>query len=134
MEAGYDEAIVLTEDGHVSEGSAANLFMVRDGMLVTPPGSDNILEGIVRSSLMRLAADEGIPVVERRVDRTELYIADELFFCGTGVQISAVTSVDHRAVGTGEIGPITTRLSRLYFDAVRGKSTRYRSWVTPVYG
>ena len=133
MEAGFDEAIVLTDDGHVSEASAANLFIVRNGTLVTPPATDNILEGIVRGSVIGIAGDEGLPVEVRRVDRTELYVADEVFLCGTGVQVSPVTSIDHRPVGGGQIGPIAERLSRLYFDAVRGKSERYRSWVTPVY-
>ena len=133
QEAGYDEAIVLTNDGHVSEGSAENLFMVRGGTLITPPVSDNILEGIVRASIMRIAGDLGIPFVERSIDRTELYIADELFLCGTGAQLSPVTSVDHRTVGDGAAGPVTQRLSRVYFDAVRAVSDRYKEWVTPVY-
>jgi len=133
QEAGFDEALVLTNEGHVSEGSAANLFMVRDGVLITPPATDNILEGIVRSSVMRLAKDEGIPVEIRSIDRTELYIADELFLCGTGVQIASITMVDHRTIGDGEIGPITRRLSAIYFEAVRGNVDRYKDWVTPVY-
>ncbi len=133
QEAGYDEAIVLTNDGHVSEGSAENLFMVREGVLVTPPVTDNILEGIVRSSILRIAEDERLPVVVRPIDRTELYVCDELFLCGTGAQVSPVTSVDHRLVGPGEPGPITARLSRIYFDAVHGRSDRYRSWLTPIY-
>ena len=132
-EAGFDEAIVLTQEGHVSEGSAANLFLVRDGKLITPPATDNILEGIVRSSVMRIAADLGVPVEVRSIDRTELYICDEMFMCGTGVQIGAVTSVDRRDVGTGQVGPITTRISKVYFDAVRGKDARYRNWLTPIY-
>ena len=132
-EAGFDEAIVLTQEGHVSEGSAANLFLVRDGTLITAPATDNILEGIVRSSVMRIAADQGVPVEVRSIDRTELYICDEMFMCGTGVQIGPVTSVDRRDVGTGEVGPITTRISKVYFDAVRGKDARYRDWLTPVY-
>src|SRR6195256_1707978 len=98
QEAGFDEAIVLTQDGHVSEGSAENLFMVRDGTLITPPVTDNILEGIVRQSLMRIAGDLGIPLEVRSIDRTELYIADEIFLCGTGAQLSPVTSVDHRTL------------------------------------
>src|SRR5437867_10919800 len=102
QEAGFDEAIVLTQDGHVSEGSAENLFLVRDGVLTTPPASDNILEGIVRSSVLRIAADAGIPTAIRQVDRTELYIADELFLCGTGAQISPGTSVDPRPAGNGQ--------------------------------
>jgi len=133
QEAGFDEAIVLTQEGHVSEGSAENLFIVRDGVLITPPGTENILEGIVRASILRIAADEGIPVQIRPIDRTELYICEELFLSGTGAQVSPVTSVDHRAVGTGTIGPITKQLSRVYFDAVHGRGDRYKSWVTPVY-
>ncbi len=133
QEAGFDEAIVLNPDGHVSEGSAENLFIVRDGILITPPGTDNILEGIVRSSILRIAADEGIPVTVRAIDRTELYIADEAFLCGTGAQISPVSSIDHRAVGEGTLGPITKRIKDIYFRAVHGDEPRYRAWVTPVY-
>lgn len=133
QEAGFDEAIVLNNDGHVSEGSAANLYMVRDGVLITPPPSDNILEGIVRGSVMTLARDLDIPVEIRSIDRTELYIADELFLCGTGVQMSAITSVDHRQIGEGEMGPVTKRLASVYYEAVRGNVERYRDWVTPVY-
>src|SRR5438309_2413235 len=133
QEAGFDEAIVLTQDGHVSEGSAENLFLVRDGTLITPPGTDNILEGITRTCILKIAADSGIPTVIRQVDRTELYVADEVFLCGTGAQISPVTSIDHRAIGKGERGPITAKVSQIYFDAVRGKAAPYRAWVTPVY-
>jgi branched-chain amino acid aminotransferase len=133
QEAGFDEAIVLTQDGHVSEGSAENLFMVRDGVLVTPPVTDNILEGITRASVMKIAADAGIPIAVRSIDRTELYVADEVFLCGTGAQISPVTTIDRRPIGNGEPGTITTRISRTYFDAVRGKLPQYRGWVTPVY-
>ena len=134
QESGYDEAIVLNADGHVSEGSAENLFLVRDGVLVTPPGTDNILEGIVRASILRIAEDLSIEVSVRPIDRTELYIGEELFLCGTGAQISPVTSVDHRAIGDGRIGPITGRIKDVYFRAVRGEEERYRAWVTPVYG
>ena len=133
QEAGFDEAIVLTNEGHVSEGSAENLFMIRGGTLITPPVTDNILEGIVRASIMRIACDLEIPLEVRSIDRTELYIADELFLCGTGAQLSPVTSVDHRKIGSGAVGPITQQLSRVYFDAVRGNSQRYTEWVTPVY-
>jgi branched-chain amino acid aminotransferase len=132
-EAGFAEAIVLTHEGHVSEASAANLFLVRGGRLITPPPTDNILEGIVRESVMRIATDLGVPVDVRSIDRTELYISDEMFMCGTGVQISPVTSVDRRDVGTGEIGPITKRISKVYFEAVRGKEARYSDWLTPIY-
>jgi branched-chain amino acid aminotransferase len=130
---GFDEAIVLTQDGHVSEGSAENLFLVREGTMVTPPVTDNVLEGITRRRLISVAGDMGIPVIERQIDRTELYSADEVFLCGTGAQVSPVIEIDRRAVGTGRPGPITMRLSRTYFDAVRGRSDVYRSWVTPVY-
>lgn len=133
QEAGFDEAIVLTHDGHVSEGSAANLYLVRDGTLITPPGTDNILEGIVRASIMKVARDEGIPVEVRSIDRTELYLADELFLCGTGVQLSSITSVDHRQIGDGEIGPVARRLAGIYFAAIRGNNDGYREWLTPVY-
>lgn len=133
VEAGFDEAIVLNADGSVSEGSAENLFIVRDGVLTTPPGTDNILEGIVRASILRIAKDEGIPTEIRQLDRTELYIADEAFLCGTGTQINFITSIDHRTVGSGELGPITQRIRDVYFHAVRGEVERYRAWVTPVY-
>src|SRR2546425_7014706 len=133
QEAGFDEAIVLNQDGHVSEGSAENLFIVRDGTLVTPPGSDNILEGIVRASILKIAADEAIPTQIRQIDRTELYLADEAFLCGTGTQINFVTKIDNRPLGEGTLGPITERIRRIYFEAVRGKVARYRGWVTPVY-
>ncbi len=130
---GFEEAIVLTADGHVSEGSAENLFMVRNGVLITPPVTDDILEGITRAGIIEMTGDLGIPVKERQIDRSELYIADEVFLCGTGAQVSPVGSVDHRPVGDGRPGPITRLISKTYFDAVRGKLERYRHWVTPVY-
>jgi branched-chain amino acid aminotransferase len=131
---GYDEAIVLTQDGHVSEGSAENVFIVRDGVLITPPVTDNILEGITRKVIIELARDElGLQVLERPIDRTELYVADEALFCGTGVQVVAITKIDHRPVGTGAFGPIAKALHDLYFEVVRGKVRKYRRWCTPVY-
>ena len=131
---GYDEAIVLTHDGHVSEGSAENLFIVRHGALITPPVTDNILEGITRREIMLLARQElGVETIERSIDRTELYAADEVFLCGTGAQISPVVEIDRRVIATGRTGTITKRLAACYFDAVRGRLERYRSWVTPVY-
>lgn len=131
---GFDEAIVLTQDGHVSEGSAENIFMVKAGQLVTPPVTDNILEGITRATIMELATRElQMPVVERPIDRSELYTADELFFCGTGVQVVAIVSVDRRAIGSGQIGPVVSRLRELYFNVVRGRVPQYRAWCTPVY-
>jgi len=132
--SGYDEALVLNEDGHVAEASAANLFMVRGDEVITPPINANILEGIVRRSMVQLLRDEmGINVIERNIDRTEIYLADELFMCGTGVQIAAITKVEHRPVGTAAMGPITTRLRDIFFDAVSGRNPTYRDWLTPVY-
>lgn len=131
---GYDEAIVLTQDGHVSEGSAENVFILRDGVLVTPPISDNILEGITRKTVMEIARQElGLETVERPIDRSELYIADEAFFCGTGVQIAAIIEIDRRPVGNGKMGPVVHQLRQCYFDIVRGKVPKYREWCTPVY-
>jgi branched-chain amino acid aminotransferase len=130
---GFEEAIVLTSDGHVSEGSAENLFMVRDGVLITPSVTDDILEGITRAGIIEIAAHLGIQVRERSIDRSELYVADEVFLCGTGAQVSPVGSVDHRAVGDGRIGPLTRQISKTYFDAVRGRLSEFRHWVLPVY-
>ncbi len=132
--AGFDESIVLNQDGHVAEGSAENLFMVRKGVLCTPPVTDNILEGITRRTVIMLLKDElGLEVVERPIDRTEIYLAEEVFFCGTGVQIAAITKVDHRPIGSGQMGPITARLRKLYFDVVRGCVPKYREMCCPVY-
>ena len=131
---GYDEAIVLTQDGHVSEGSAENLFIVKGGRLITPPITDNILEGITRRRLMQMARERlEVPVEERTIDRTELYSADEVFLCGTGAQLSPVVEIDRRTIGTGRPGPITRQLHDIYFDAVRGKVDAFRDWLTPVY-
>lgn len=132
--AGFDEAIVLNQDGHMAEGSAENLYLVRDGAVITPPITDNILEGITRRTVMSLLREElGVEVIERPIDRTEIYIADEAFFSGTGVQIAAITRVDHRPVGTGKMGPIVSELRDLYFNVVRGNVPKYRHWCAPVY-
>jgi branched-chain amino acid aminotransferase len=134
MERGFDEAIVLTNDGHVSEGSAENIFLVRDGVLITPAPSENILEGITRATVMQVAEEEfGLQTVERQIDRSELYIADEVFFCGTGVQVAAVVEVDGRPVGTGKIGPVVKKIRDLYFDIAKGKVEKYKHWCMPVY-
>lgn len=131
---GFDEAIVLNQDGHVSEGSAENLFIVRDGVVVTPPATDNILEGLTRAVVMQLCREQlGLTVLERSIDRTELYVADEVFFTGTGVQIAAITEIDRRKVGGGMMGPVVRELRDLYFDVVRGRLPQYRHWCTPVY-
>ena len=129
---GFDEAIVLTANGHVNEASAANLFVVRDGVALTPPVSDDLLEGVTRKALMELLANEGVPVETRSIDRSELYIADEVFLCGTGVQVSPVIEVDHRPVGSGEVGPIARLVRDRYFDAVRGRLPEYSHWLTPI--
>ncbi|MFN2589157.1 MAG: branched-chain amino acid transaminase [Actinomycetota bacterium] len=133
QEAGYDEAIMLTADGHVSEGSAANLFLVSDGALVTPEVTDDILEGITRDAVMAVAQKLGLTVTERKVDRTELFTADELFLCGTGVQVASVTKVDGRVIGTGKMGEITRSIQDLYLAAVHGEAPEFRHWLTPVY-
>jgi branched-chain amino acid aminotransferase len=132
---GFDEAIMLTQEGHVSEGSAANIFLLLNGELVTPAPTENILLGITRDTLMELARRElGRITRERQVDRTELYAADEIFLCGTGVQMAPVVRVDHRPVGDGTIGPIARTLQETYFDVVRGRLPEYRAqWCTPVY-
>lgn len=134
LRSGFDEALVLTQEGHISEGSAMNVFLVRDGILVTPPTTENILEGITRRSTMELARKElNLTVVERPIDRTEAYLCDEIFFTGTAAQVTAVTKVDHRPVGAGVMGPITTRLRQVFNDVVRGRAPEYRRWLTPVY-
>lgn len=134
MQAGFDEAILLTHDGHVSEGSAENIFIARRGVLSTPPPSDNILEGITRASVMHLAREEmGLDVVERSIDRTELYVADEVFMVGTGAQVAPVIEVDRRRIGDGEPGPLTLRVQQAYLDAVTGRNPKYTEWLTPVY-
>lgn len=132
--AGYDEALVLNEDGTISESSAANIFMVRKGVVYTPPVSGNVLEGITRRSLITLMREElGLEVVERDIDRTEVYVSDEMFLCGTGVQVAAITRVEHRNIGTGTMGAITERARNLFFDVVKGRVEKYREWLTPVY-
>ena len=134
IRAGFDEALVLTQEGHVSEGSAENVFMVRDGVLVTPPITENILEGITRKTVLELAREElGVPVVERQIDRTEVYLCDEFFLSGTAAQITAVTRVDYRPIGNGEMGPVTRKLRELFNDVVRGRVAKYRHWNVPVY-
>jgi branched-chain amino acid aminotransferase len=134
LQNGFDEAIVLSADGHVSEGSAENLFMVRNRVLYTPDPSQNILEGITRRSVLTLARDVlGLAIVERAVDRSELYSADELFFSGTAVGIQPIGSVDRRPVGDGAVGEVTRTLMLAYERAVHGREPKYRHWLTPVY-
>jgi branched-chain amino acid aminotransferase len=127
--AGFDEALVLNQNGHISEGSAMNIFMVRDGVVITPPVTDNILEGITRKAAMELVQKElGLQVLERSIDRTELYICDELFMTGSAAQIVAVTRVDFRTVGTGKMGPVVSELRELFDDVVRAKRPEYAHW------
>ncbi len=131
---GYDEAIVLGGDGQVSEASAANLYIVRNGALITPPITSDILEGITRRVVAQLAqAELHVPVVERPIDRTELYVAEEAFFCGTGAEVKPIIEIDRRPVGNGAVGAITARLVELYNAVVRGRLPAYRAWCTPVY-
>jgi branched-chain amino acid aminotransferase len=130
---GYDEAIVLNGQGLVSEASAANLFILREGVLLTPGFADTILEGLTRDIVIKLAKDElGVTTVERQIARSELYYAEEMFLCGTGVQLAGVTSVDKRRIGDGKVGAITSQLQKLYLDVVRGRMPKYLDWLTPV--
>lgn len=128
---GFDEAIMLNEDGHVSEGSGENIFVIRKGKLITPSPADNILEGITAATVIQLAADElGIETVERSIDRSELYVADEIFMTGTAAHLTPITEVDRRPVGDGTPGPITSHLSKLFYDVIRGRNPKYREWCT----
>ena len=132
--ADADEAIFLTRDGHVSEGGSSNLFMVRDGALVTPPASDDILEGITRESLMTIAREQlGLSVIERSIDRTELYVAEEVFFCGTGAQVAPCVRIDGRDVGDGAVGPVSRALADAYARITHGDDEDYAAWRTAVY-
>jgi branched-chain amino acid aminotransferase len=131
---GFDEAILLSYDGHVCEGSGENIFIVTEGKLITPPSSDNILLGITRNTAMQLASNElGIETIERSIDRSELYTADEAFFTGTAAHVTPITEVDERLIGDGEIGKITKQLQQLYFQVIQGKNPKYSEWCTPVY-
>lgn len=131
---GFDEALVLNQDGHVSEASAANFFMLRRGKVITPPVNANILEGITRHTVIHLLRHKlGMEVIERDVDRTEVYLAEEAFLTGTGVQVAAVTSLDRRKIGSGEMGPLVQRLREVFFKVVRGYDPEYQHWTQPVY-
>lgn len=130
---GFDEAIVLDNEGHAVEGSAENLFVVRQGTIITPPASANILEGVTRRTVLQIASDEGISVVERNIDRTELYLADEVFLSGTGAKVSAVASIDGYVIGSGGMGEITSKIQKIYQRAAIGDDNRYISWLTEVY-
>ena len=129
---GYDMPILLTRDGKVSETAAACLFLVRDGVVITPTRDSDILESVTRDTVLALAAEHGLPVQERRADRTELYVADEVFLCGTGQELAPITSVDRLPVGDGKPGPITMRLQQAYESVVRGTTDAHAAWRTPV--
>lgn len=132
MAYGADDAIMLNADGKIAEGSACNLFMVRDGVLITPPINSDILEGITRRTIMELAEELGIPTAQRGIDRSELYLADEAFFCGTGVQVAWIEQIDGRPVGDGKRGPIATQLYDTMFDIFRGRDASHADWLTKV--
>jgi branched-chain amino acid aminotransferase len=129
---GFAEAIALSPDGMVSEGSGQNIFAVRDGVLITPPVDGSILSGITRSAIIAIARDLGIPVEQQRIPREFLYVADELFFTGTATEVAPIASVDHIRIGDGLAGPVTRRLRAAFQDAVHGRRADYRDWLTPV--
>ncbi len=131
VKLGFDDALMLTTDGHIAEGSGANFFMVRDGLLITSSKSEDVLEGITRRTVIQLAKEMKIPVEERRIDRTEVYIADEAFFTGTGAQVAWISEVDGRVISS-KIGPITEKIQKLFFDIVRGQEKKYNHWLTKV--
>ncbi len=134
VQSGFDEAIMLNQAGHVSEGSGENLFIISKGKLVTPSEGDDILSGITRASIMELARNElHMETVERSIPRGELYSAEEVFLTGTAAHLTPVGMIDHRPVGDGKIGPITNKLQQAYFDAIRGRNKKYSAWTTPVY-
>ncbi|MBU0629871.1 MAG: branched-chain amino acid transaminase [Candidatus Margulisbacteria bacterium] len=134
LEKGYDEAILLSHEKTVAEGSGENLFMVKNGQLITPPVSETILPGITRLCIMELAEQElGLKTIERQIQQSELYTADELFFCGTGAQVSPIAEVDGTVIKDGKVGPTTKKIQDIYFKAARGDNPKYASWSTPVY-
>ena len=131
LQSGYDEAMLLDDHGFVAEGSGENIFIVRNGVVYTPDTS-SALEGITRDTLLTLAADSGIEVVEKRISRDEVYLADEAFFTGTAAEVTPIREVDGRVIGDGKRGPITEQLQSLYFDVVHGRVERYKDWLTVV--
>lgn len=130
--AGFDEAIILNQDGHVCEGSGENLFVIANGKLITPNLEDNVLPGITRDTVIELAETElGLKVQERSIDRSELYLADEVFLTGTAAHLTPVVELDHRPIAGGEAGPVSSKLQKMYFDIVVGRNEKYRHWCTP---
>jgi len=130
--SGFDDAIVLSSNGKVAEGSAMNLFLIEGDTLVTPPATSNILVGVTRNTIMEIAKELDLKVAEREINRTELYIAEEAFYCGTGAQVAPIVSIDHRNVGDGKVGKTTKQIQNLYFDIVRGKNPKYIKWCMEV--
>ena len=131
---GFDEAIMLDERGHVSEGSGENIFVVQGDQVITPPPSSNILVGITRDTVMTLVREElGLQIVERDIDRTELYTSDECFMTGTAAHVTPVVELDHRIIGDGRMGPVTGRLVSMYFDIITGRNAKYAHWCTPCF-
>jgi branched-chain amino acid aminotransferase len=128
--AGYDEAILMDIHGNVCEGSGENLFIIKNGKIITPPLSASILGGITRDTVIALALEDGIPVAEENITRDQFYLADEAFFTGTAVEVTPVREVDDRAIGDGKVGPITKQLQARYFDAVKGKDESHPEWLT----
>ncbi len=130
--AGFDEAIILNQDGHVCEGSGENLFVIANGQIITPNLEDNVLPGITRDTVMELAETElGLKVQERSIDRSELYLADEVFLTGTAAHLTPVVELDHRLIADGKAGPVSLKLQKMYFDIVVGRNEKYRHWCTP---
>jgi branched-chain amino acid aminotransferase len=134
LQAGFDEAVMLTSSGNVCEGSGENIFLIRGGVISTPAPADNILEGITRQGVIHLFREEmGLDVVERSIGRSELYVADEVFMCGTGAQVAPVVEIDRRTVGDGEPGPLTLRVQELYKAIVTGANPKYSEWLRPIW-
>jgi branched-chain amino acid aminotransferase len=130
MLSGYEEAILLDTEGYVAEGSGENIYIVKDGTLITPPLSSPVLAGITRDSVLRIARDQGVPVLEQKFTRDTMYLADELFMTGTAAEVTPVREVDNRRIGRGEPGPVTKKLQEMYFRAVHGEEQRYKEWLT----
>lgn len=129
LENGFDEAVLLTQDGHVSEGSGENIFLILGGKLITPPSSDDILMGITRDTVIKLAKNElGIDTIERQVDRSELYVADECFFTGTAANVAPILEIDHRPIGDGKTGEVTAKLQELFAGVMAGRNPKYADW------
>jgi branched-chain amino acid aminotransferase len=131
LSCGYDEALLLDTEGYVAEGSGENIFIVRDGTLYTPDLT-SALEGVTRDTIVVLASEFGIPLIEKRITRDEVYVADEAFFTGTAAEVTPIRELDDRRIGTGTRGPVTEKLQKAFFDQVLGRSDSHAGWLTPV--